>query len=97
MVLTEKVRAYLGGGEKGREMVVYHVTDLAAGANNISAEALGLHMIDHSDFWAEIALTSSIATSIFPILSKFDGHAVTITTVPTDGAGNSGTLMAWGY
>ena len=97
MVLTEKVRAYLGGGEKGREMVVYHVTDLAAGANNISAEALGLHMIDHSDFWAEIATTCAIATSIFPILGTFAGQAVTITTCPTDGAGDSGTLMAWGY
>jgi len=95
MVLTEKVRAKISGGETGL-MVVYHVTALAAGANNISAPTLGMHNIIHSDFWPEISTTSAIATSIFPILSKFDGHAVTITTVPTDGSGNSGTLMAWG-
>ena len=95
MVLTEKVRAKISGGETGL-MAVYHVTGLAAGANNISAPTLGMHNIIHADFWPEVSTTSAIATSVFPILGTFEGTHVTVTTCPTDGAGDSGTLMAWG-
>ena len=93
MVLTEKVRAKLGGGDTGRHMVVYHVTGLAAGANNISAESLGLHRIVHSDFWPEVIAFSTDAASSDCIMSTFEGQAVVITCRK---ASDSGTLMAWG-
>jgi len=95
MVLTEKVRAKLGGSpDKGREMVVYHVTGLAAGANNISAPAIGLHTIVHSDFWPEEITMSTDAIYGDCMLSTFDGVAVVVTCQI---AADSGTLMAWGY
>jgi len=93
MVLLEKVRTRLGGGDKGREMAVYHVTGLAAGANNISAPTIGLHYIDHSDFWPEVISMSTDAATADCVLSTFDGHAVVVTCTV---AGDSGTLMAWG-
>ena len=94
MVLTEKVRAKLGGG---CQMAVWEVTALAAGANNISAPALGLEYITIAEFIPTVGVTSAAATSWFPILGTNSGTHVTITTVPTDGANNAGSLQVYGY
>jgi len=95
MVLTEKVRMKLGGSpDEGRQAVVYRVSDMAAGANNISAESLGLHQIVHGDFWPEVVHFSTDATSMDHVLSTFEGGNVTVTCRQPSG---SGTLMAWGY
>ncbi|MFH1617232.1 MAG: hypothetical protein ABIB65_01505 [Candidatus Margulisiibacteriota bacterium] len=93
MVLTEKVRAKLGGGENGL-MVVYYVSELAAGANNISAPAIGMNKIVHSDFWPESMTMSTDAESADCIMSTFDGDTVAVTCSQP---GDSGTLMAWGH
>ena len=94
MVLTEKVRQKMSGG---LQMCVYDVTALAAGANNVSAESLGLKYVTIAEFHPTVAATSAIATSLFPIMGTNSGTHITITTVPTDGAGNAGAVIAYGY
>lgn len=94
IALTEKIREKIGGG---KQFCVYEVTGLAAGANAITANSLGLNYIDIAEFRATKATTSAAATSVFPIMGTYSGSSVTITTVPTDGAGDSGSIRAFGY
>ena len=94
MVLTEKIRCELGNGQV---MCVYDVTALAAGANNVSCETMGLRYIDIAEFHPTVATTSAAATSLFPIMGTNKGTHVTITTVPTAGAGDAGAIVAYGY
>ena len=93
MVLTEKIRQKLNGG---KVMCVYDITDLAAGANNVSAELLGLNYIDIAEFHPTLATTSAGATSLFPIMGTNKGTHVTITTCPTITT-NTGAIIAYGY
>lgn len=94
MVLTEKIRQKLSSGQ---QMCVYEISAMAAGANNVSAEALGLNRITIAEFHPQVAHTSAAATSLFPIMGTNKGTHVTITTVPTDGANDAGSIIAYGY
>jgi len=91
IALTEKIRNKMGNGQ---EMCVYEITGLAASANNVSAESLGLRYVDIAEFIPTIATTSAGATSIFPIMGTNKGTHVTITAVS---ANDAGTIIAYGY
>ena len=93
MVLTEKVRAKLAGGI---QFALFAVTALAAGANNISAPAIGFNRITVAEFRPLIDSTISATTTSPAVMSTYEGETITISGVGGTGA-NAGSIRVYGY
>jgi hypothetical protein len=90
MKITEKVRHKMCGGVG---FAVWYITELAAGANNLSAPTLGFSEIHCAAYEGNTLVTSAAATS-FATATTYKGDTVTITA---DTANDAGTLKVWGY
>jgi hypothetical protein len=91
IALTQKIREDMGNGQL---RCVYLIEGLADGANNVSAESLGLTYVDIAEFHPQTATTSAGATSILPIMGTNSGTHVTITATT---ANDNGTIIAYGH
>lgn len=87
--LKNRVQANLGGGIKFK---VWEITQLGAGANNISAEALGFTDIVAAAYTETISVTSA-GTTAPAMATTYKGTAVVVTGATS---GDSGTLKVWG-
>lgn len=92
MVLTEKVRYKISSGQM---MAVWYLTAVAAGANNISGEALGFKTMDVAVYDPQLCTISATTTGL-PICS-ITTNINTVVIGQIGGSGtDSGTLTVYG-